>query len=267
MRARLLLAGVLAAGLLPEASLAQGIPVFDGQNLIQSILQAERALEQIDQAAKQYEKQVEQLRVAIEQRDALLGSRGAGRLLNGADEQAARRALPGTLEELLRLAQAGDAPSLAELRRLYGLRSAELDAASSSEIGRRGSLDRTSRVYDRQRSTTLANLAVSEKAYNDASRRVESYERFLVEIDRTPDLKASTDLQSRIQAENGLTLNELVRLQATPMATQGAERSNELAGRTNLSRFSQFEEEKFRALVESLEIRAADERAALDARR
>ena len=266
MKARLLLAAVLAAAL-PGTALAQGVPVFDGQVLIQSILQAERALEQIDQAAKQYEKQVEELRVAIEQRDALVGTRGVGALLNGADERAARRALPATLEELLRLAQAGDAPSLAELRRLYGLRSAEVDAASSSEIGRRGTADRTSRVYDRQRSTTLANLAVSEKAYNDSSRRVEFYERLLVEIDRTPDLKASTDLQSRIQAENGLTLNELVRLQAMTMATQGAERSNELAGRTNLSRFSQFDEEKFRSLAESLEIRAADGRTALDARR
>jgi type IV secretion system protein VirB5 len=267
MKARLFLVGVLAATLLPGAALAQGVPVFDGQVLIQSILQAERALEQIDQQAKQYEKQVEELRVAIEQRDALLGSRGLGGLLNGAEERAARRALPATLEELLRLAQDGGAPSLAELRRLYDLRSAELDAAASSEIGRRGTSDRTSRVYDRERSTTLANLAVSEKAYNDASRRVDSYERFLVEIDRTPDLKASTDLQSRIQAENGLTLNELVRLQAMSMATQGAERSNDVAGRTNLSRFSQFDEEKFRALAESLEIRAADECCALDARR
>jgi type IV secretion system protein VirB5 len=267
MRARFFLVGILAAGLSPWPAFAQGIPVFDGQNLIQSILQAERALEQIDQAAKQYEKQVEELRVAIEQRDALLGSRGFGGLLNGADERASRRALPATLEELLRLAQAGDAPTLVELRRLYDLRAAELDAASSVDIGRRGTSDRTSRVYERQRSTTLANLAVSEKAYNDAGRRVESYERFLTEIDRAPDLKASTDLQSRIQAENGLTLNELVRLEAMTMATQGAERSNELAGRTNLSRFSQFDEEKFRSLAESLEIRAADERAALDARR
>ena len=259
MRARLFLVGVLAAGLLPRAALAQGVPVFDGQVLIQSILQAERALEQIDQAAKQYEKQVEELRVAIEQRNALVGSRGLGQLLNGSTEQAARRGVPATLDELLRLAQAGQAPTLTELRRLYEAREQELELAASSEIGKRGASNRTSRAYERQRGTTLANLAVSEKAYNDSSRRVESYERFLTEIDRTADLKASTDLQSRIEAENGLTLNELVRLQSMAMATQGSERGNELVGRSNLSRFSTFDEEKFQKLAEGLAIRAADE--------
>jgi type IV secretion system protein VirB5 len=254
-------AGILGLPWVPATAFAQGIPVFDGQGLIQGILQAERALEQIDQLAEQYEKQVEQLRVAIEQRDALLGSRGAGRLLNGAEEQAARRALPATFDELLRLAQTGQAPTLVDLRRVYAARERELELASQDQIGRRGMVGRTSRAYERSRTTTLANLAVSEKAYDDSARRVESYERLLVEIDRTADLKASTDLQSRIQAENGLTLNELVRLQALAMATAGNDDANALVGRGNLARFSRFEEDKFETLAQSLAIQGSGERS------
>jgi len=247
----------MALSLLPSGPAhAQGIPVIDIQGLFQSLLQAERALAELDQLAKQYEKQIEQLSVAIEQRDALLGSRGAGSLLNGPEAQAARRALPGTLEALLRLAETGDV-SLAELRGLYAAREDDLELSSMDQIGSRSEPGRTSRAYERTRRATLANLAVSEKAYDDAARRIVTYEALLRAIDQTQDLKASADLASRIDAENGLVLNELVRLQSLQMATQASAGANELVGRSNLSEFSSFDEEKFDELARSLRVRTA----------
>jgi type IV secretion system protein VirB5 len=243
----------------PLDAQAQGIPVIDTQTLIQATIQAERALQQIDQLSKQYAKQIEQLSVAIEQRDALLGARGAGALLNGAAERDARRGVPATLEELLRLAEGGRVPTLEELRRLMDARERELELAPMERIGRRDAPDRSARSYERQRRGVMANLAVSEKAYGDAAQRVVVYEQLMSAIERTPDLKASTDLVSRLLAENGLTMNELVRLQALSVSAGANANAGELVGRSNLADLSEFDDARYRELVQGLRVRAADE--------
>jgi type IV secretion system protein VirB5 len=236
-----------AAALLAGASWAppahgQGYPVIDIANVIQSTLQAERALEQIDQLSRQYAKQIEELSVAIQQRDALLGSRGLGRLLNGPQARSARRGLPSTFEELLRtLASAGGPRSFEELRALYEARSRELDLARPEDVNPGRPEGRTARVYARERTATLARLAVSEKAFADASRRVESYEQLMEAIDASPDLKASTDLANRILAENGLTMNELLRLQALALASATAGRAHELVDTSNVAEIAVYE--------------------------
>jgi copper chaperone CopZ len=65
---------------------------------------------------------------------------------------------------------------------------------------------RAGRVYARERSETLAKLAISERHYADPARRVDAFERLLGAIDAAPDLKASTDLANRVAVENGFTM-------------------------------------------------------------
>jgi hypothetical protein len=67
---------------------------------------------------------------------------------------------------------------------------------------------------DRKTATTYSSMAASEQSYNTVAPRTTTYETLLQQVDTSPDLKSSVDLQSRIAAENGLTQNELVRLNA-----------------------------------------------------
>jgi type IV secretion system protein VirB5 len=234
--------GALLAGGWAAPGWAQGVPVIDPANLIQATLQAQRALEQIEQMSEQYAKQIEQLRVAIEQRNALLGARGMGQLLNGPQDRAARRGVPATFEELLRTLSTGTgARGFEELQGLYEARSRDLDLARPEAVNPERPQGRTARVYARERAETLAKLAVSEKAYAEATRRVEAYERLLGAIDAAPDLKASTDLANRVLVENGFTMNELVRLQAISLASAAAGQAHDLVETTNVAEIAVYE--------------------------
>ena len=73
----------------PSQAQAQGIPVYDASSFAQLVTQ-------LDQMAKEYQKQLEQLDEAIKQTDALTGSRNMGDVANGALEQQLRQYLPNT---------------------------------------------------------------------------------------------------------------------------------------------------------------------------
>lgn len=79
------------------------------------------------------------------------------------------------------------------------------------------------RALDRRTGTTYAAMTASEQAYNKIPARIATYETLLNELNSTTDLKASADLQARILAENGLVLNELVRLSAISMQQKAAQ--------------------------------------------
>jgi hypothetical protein len=222
-------------------SSAQGVPVIDAQSVIQQTLSAARALEQINQLAQQYEKQIEQLSVAIEQRDALRGARGMSALLNGPQEQAARRATPATLEELLQLAQSGHRTrTYDDVRRVLDALQRDLALAKPQDVHALDPKSSTARVHQRTQDTALGGLAAAEQAYDDVAHRVAAYERLIQEIDQTKDLKASSDLLARILAENGLATAELIRLQALLLSSISTRNASELANRGNLAEFGAF---------------------------
>jgi type IV secretion system protein VirB5 len=243
-----------AFSFMPAVASAQGIPTLDIQGIIQDTLQNLKLAQQLEQQVKTYEKQVEQLSVALEQRNALLGSRGLAALANGPLERSARRATPPTFEELLRLSEATGVPGAELLRTLFLARQRELNLVPASSLGPAGTANRTAAAYERSRSSALANLAMSEKVYNDSTQRVNTYETFIAQIDRTPDLKASADLQSRIQAENGLLMNELLRVLATNSAASSAQQANELVSRTNLDELGTLDVGRLEALARTLRI-------------
>jgi len=255
-RASTLWGALLAVLLLASpgrGALAGGLPVIDAQSLFQEILQAERALVQVEQQAEAYVKQIEQLAVAVEQRDAMRGSRGVSALLNGPEERRRRRGVPETLAELFAGVPSENA-ELARIRRAYGERAMELDLVSADTLGQRGESERTARAYERERRATLANLALSEKGYDDRGVKIRDYERLLSAIDEASDLKASADLANRIAAENGLLLNELLRMQSLEMSAASAARANALVGRSNLSGCGEFDRAAFDALADRVRV-------------
>lgn len=83
------------------------------------------------------------------------------------------------------------------------------------------------RVYDRRVSTTFAAMAAGEEAFDSIPQRMGTYESLLAELDNTQDVKASIDLLARISAENGMALNEVMRLNAIQIQ-QSAAKDNQI---------------------------------------
>jgi hypothetical protein len=51
-----------------------------------------------------------------------------------------------------------------------------------------------SKAWDRRTKTSYAAMAASEQAFNSIQGRMDTYEKLLVELNNTQDLKASVDL-------------------------------------------------------------------------
>jgi hypothetical protein len=228
------------------AAQATGEPVFDYSAFVQGKLQNEKLEHQAQELGRVYAKQIEQLAAAVAQRDAMLGARGMGELLNTPQDRAARRPAPATFEELLRSAAEGqEVPSTyGELRSIQERIRREVPLPGVQQVYGPSADTATGRAYDRSQRTAVANLALAEKSYHDATARVETYEKLLGQIDRTPDLKASVDLVARLLVENGVGTNELIRLNALLLAGAASEQAGALAARSNLSGIAQTPEKK-----------------------
>ena len=92
----LLVAGVILN--LPGSANAQGIPVYDGASWAQTAIE-------LQEMAKDYQKQIEQL-------ESMTGARNAGALSNGVFEQQLKQYLPNSWEETMDMINAGTLPSL-----------------------------------------------------------------------------------------------------------------------------------------------------------
>lgn len=220
---RLIFAALLLT-LLPSSAKAQGIPVYDSAGFAQLVTQ-------LDQMSKDYQKQLEQLDQAIKQTDALTGTRGMGSLANTELESQLRRYLPNTWQETMQMMNAGGLSEGAlGTQGLYSSLYSTYQPVTGANAFTGDPTGFLALALDRKTETTYAAMAASEQAYNNAVARMETYETLLGELDKTEDLKASVDLQSRIAAENGIALNELMRLNAIQIQQNAATDNENLMG-------------------------------------
>ncbi|MBI1302054.1 MAG: hypothetical protein GC137_10455 [Alphaproteobacteria bacterium] len=202
---------------------AEGIPVYDASNFAQ-------LLAQIDAMAEDYQAQLNQLDEAIRQSNAIIGPRNSGNLFNSALEKELREITPNTWQDTLNMINANNLPNGAlgtqsiysDLINIYD----PLTGANAFASDPTGPL---SKALDRRTNTNFAAMAASEQAYNNIAQRIDIYESLLEELNNTQDLKASTDLQARISVENGLLMNELIRLNAINIQQQAAFENNSLS--------------------------------------
>lgn len=199
MKKQLLTWGILAC-FMPCPAEAQGIPVYDAAGFTQVVTQ-------LEQMAKDYQKQIAQLEEAVKQTSALTGQRGAGSLLNDDDIRKLRQYLPDNADEYLALGNEGGETSdiYDALVSLYGL-------DTSETILSEGDNTPMAHAIDRRNQNIMAAMAASKQAYKNAGERLELYGKLLNKLDQSGDLKDSIDLQARIAAENGMVMTELVRL-------------------------------------------------------
>lgn len=216
---------------------ATGIPVFDGASVTQLIAEFQQQL-------KDYEKQIEQLqtmRASLEEQikqveelrrqvSAITGSRAISSVLNGDIEKAARQVFAhnvnGAISEVMggrievlttdgNLAPGVNPEGLARdmLRRLdFDLD--ELAVLSASES-----------PQDRGIAHEMATGVVLSVAAQDAAVRAENGLGAITDlvdrIDTMPDIKGSTDLNTRMTAEVGFRLVELLRLTSAQATAAG----------------------------------------------
>ena len=196
---------------------AQGIPVYDASSFGQMITQ-------IESMSKDYQKQLEQLDQAVRQADALTGPRNMGYLNNSSLESELRRYMPATWQQTMNMMDAQGLGSAGMgTQSLYSNLTDIFRPLPGSEFLPDDPSGPIAQALDRRNSTTYAAMAASETAYNNIPNRLDAYENMLDELNNTTDLKASIDLQARISAENGMILNELIRLQAMQMQQRAAE--------------------------------------------
>ena len=196
---------------------AGGTLVYDASNYSQMI-------SQLESMSRDYQKQLEQLDQAVKQANALTGPRNMGSLNNSALESELRRYLPTTWQETMHMVNAQGLGSAGiGTQSLYKSLTQTFKPLPGSEFLPSDPSGPAAQALDRRSSITYAAMAASEQAYNNIAARIDAYEHMLEELNSTTDLKASVDLQSRITAENGMILNELIRLQTMQMQQKAAE--------------------------------------------
>lgn len=185
-------------------ALATGIPTIDVTNIVQT---TETALQAIEQTANQ----LEQIRQAKKRLEQMTGQYNMGQLLNSAADRQLRRYVPRSWRETLAILQAGGLP---------GYQSQAQQAALEAQ--KRGQYydvkdlyadpgSQRAKDYIRSGNQVYAAMGASQAAYDGTEDRYQRIETLSDEIDKTPNIKAAADLQSRLLSEQLALTNELVR--------------------------------------------------------
>lgn len=241
MRMRYLCAvAALSMGLLGPGTKAQanGVPVFDSSTFAQVVAYITQHAEQMDIDLSQLENLISQLETLQSQYEAITGARDAVAGLLDGD--------PSKLKIAQTLRALNDLDGVAGE---IGERAGEIDALYEILSGEQlyGDPDDSSRetVYDAQSDAIRSAMIVSEESFSDAAEGFDRYDTYRDALSgETPDLKASIDLNTRVQIENGEMLVRI--LQAISAngflsATESAQRQR--AGARNRQMLSVSSEE------------------------
>ena len=236
---RLMKVTAMGLALLSVGQARAGIPVIDGANLFNSAAQVVAWGKQYTQMATQYAKQVQQFQQAVQQYQSLNGVRGMGALVNN---PAIRRYLPNEWGQAVNLI---DSPGgfTGLQNKINSIRTAS-QLVSAADTGLNLSSNAAKMFVGAQNQAAI-NRALSEEGYKQASHRITAIQSLIDKVDDAPDAKDVADLQARIQAEQAMVQNEMVKLAAMGQLQQAqrdlmAQQSREVviqAGKGGIPRF------------------------------
>ncbi|MDB5986952.1 MAG: type secretion protein VirB5 [Nevskia sp.] len=226
-----LLSVVLAVGVaVSGAASASGIPVVDVANLIQDVQQFMQLTAQLEQLQHQYAQMQQQYQ-------SLTGSRNMGGLFNSGTEQQMRQYAPSSWQQSLQILQHGGLPGNA----------ADVARAAQSFAQTQGITPTGAQVYPGSSTNAVAYTAstgatsaaagLSQAAYDQTQARMQRVQQYLAQINSTPDLKASIDLNARLLAEVNESLTQLIQLQAAQIQVQSSSSAAQLRGRVQEAAF------------------------------
>ena len=200
---------------------AQGIPVYDNTANIKLIEQYLNSQEQLGVMVDQYEQ-------GIKEFEAMTGTRHMGSYANTSEDALLRRYTPDNMQDFLDGTEGGMLPP--GIAASYNQQQERYQPLTASQLNPDQPQRPEVQAYEQQVSATFAANAASEAAYNNAANNLQTYEGLLNELDgNTPDLKASVDLQTRANIQNGLLMNEILKQNALLMQLRAAENTQNMA--------------------------------------
>jgi len=204
MRAHHLLIAAALIGL-PSTGLAQqGVPVFDAGAIAKHIEQIGKLTEQI----KTMEAQLTQAKQLYESFNKLTDVNDVASLLSSEEF---RKHLPKEFGEIEKLVSGGGGS-------LAGTIDRYLEQNRAYRGGDANAFYRTE--LDRIARQTGAKHSIGQSVYDTASKRIDGLEELRQKITASKDAKDVLDLSARIQAEQALLQNEVLRMQGLAMVQQ-----------------------------------------------
>jgi type IV secretion system protein VirB5 len=167
---------------------AQGIPVFDAQNVVQAIATVAQLEQEVQQEVQIYRSTV--------------GTRGFGALLSN---PLVARSLPSNWQSVYTAVQSGG---------YAGLTGSAQVLRSASEIydcGDQAGIDQ--QVCQRALNKPFQDKAFGLQAYQTELQELDQIQSLMQQIDVTQDPKGVAELQARIQTESTAVGNEMTKLQ------------------------------------------------------
>jgi type IV secretion system protein VirB5 len=215
---------------------ATGIPVIDVANLIQDVQQFLQLTAQLQQLEQQYAQ-------AVQQYQSLTGSRNMGALFNAGLDQQMRLYAPATWQRSLLVLQQGGLPGnaadVARAARAFAQSEGILDTGAQVYPGAGGS-NADALAYSGSANATAATAGLGQAAYDQTQARMQRVQQYLDQINATPDLKASVDLNARLLAEVNEALTQMIQLQAAQMQVLAAGNAALLHGKAQDTAFTPY---------------------------
>jgi type IV secretion system protein VirB5 len=180
---------------LASAGHAQGIPVFDAQNVAQSIA-----------AVVQLEQQVQQ---EIQIYQSTVGTRGFGALLSN---PVVANSLPSNWQSVYTAVQNGGYAGLSGSAQALRSASEIYNCADQSGIDQQ--------VCERALNKPFQDKAFGQQAYQTELQELSQIQSLMQQIDVTQDPKGVAELQARIQSETTAVGNEMTKLQLFRMLAE-----------------------------------------------
>jgi len=214
---------------------AQGIPVIDASSIAQLVATVNNQATQIANQVQQITELQNQLQNMQQRLVAMTGPKGLSGLLNDPTEQLRRQAA-SSLNSISSSAISGGTLGGGNTSRI----SSTIDNLKSKfDLTNLADFDSSTIPQDRGiamlAGAGLTAAATGEDAYARSNEGMTRVNTLITQIDTTPDLKSSVDLNTRVLAEMSQQLNEMIRVMAANTTAQGtaaiADARNQAAGR------------------------------------
>jgi type IV secretion system protein VirB5 len=187
--------GGAALSIAPEAAHAQAV-VIDPANLQQAIVRYMEMVQQLQQLKAQLEQ-------AKQQYASLTGSRGLGAI----DAENYTANIPTNWHETLAAMQNGG--QVGALANQIKNEASELNQPQFAHVDPTVVQALTTHLSD-----AATAQALNAQTYDDSGARFQRLTDLMNQINSTTDMKSIGELQARIEIENGMLLNELIKLQS-----------------------------------------------------
>jgi type IV secretion system protein VirB5 len=193
----ILLTAALAAGTFTSAPIAHAqAVVIDPANLQQAIARYMEMIQQLEQLKAQ-------LQQAKQQYASLTGSRGLGAI----DPENYTANIPTNWHQTLAAMQNGG--QVGALANQIKSEASELNQPQFAQVDATVTQALTTHLND-----AATAQALNAQTYDDSGARFQRLNQLMSQINSTTDMKSIGELQARIEIENGMLLNELIKLQS-----------------------------------------------------